>query len=206
MRGQVVSEVSPSRRDFSQSVAASKEEPQAIARLRAAGLTREQLVQLATACDEAEVGALAGSLLGDLSPADLSAIAAASTAPIVRVDPLIDANQIYHSRLHGADAVVLPAEVLDPATLARLVDVAASMHMAVIVECAGPGAVKAALRWPHTVIGFCDRAVAVSLSSQVPASRTVVLLEDAGAQDLREAMRGICDAVMVAAATARRGR
>jgi indole-3-glycerol phosphate synthase len=201
LRGQAVSEVTPSRRNFAQYVAGSKDEPQVIARLTRAGtaLTRDQLVDLAVACDDAEVAALAVALLGDLSPDDLAAISATSTAPILRLEPLVDVNQLYHSRLHGADAVVLPADALDRGELERLVDVAVSMHVGVIVECSSAAAVEAALRWPHTILGFREQATAAALARQAPATRTVVLLEDVGTRAAYDAARGNCDAVVIAA-------
>lgn len=200
LRGQAVSEVTPSRRNFAQYVAGSRDEPQVIARLTKARIprTREQLVELAVACDDAEVAALVVTLLGDLSSEDLAAISAASTAPILRDDPLVDVNQLYHSRLHGADAIVLPADALDQSELARLVDVAVSMHMSVVVECAGAAALEAALRWPYTILGFRNQGTAARLARLAPATRTIVLFEDVGTCTQYEAARGVCDGVVIA--------
>lgn len=201
LRGQAVSEVTPSRRNFAQYVAGSRDEPQVIARLTKARIprTREQLVELAVACDDDEVAALAVALLGDLLSEDLAAISAASTAPILRDDPLVDVNQLYHSRLHGADAIVLPADALGQGELARLVDIAVSMHMSVVVECAGAAAVEAALRWPYTILGFRDQRTATELARQAPATRTIVLLAVVGTREAYDAARGACDAVVIAA-------
>lgn len=199
LRGQGVSEVTPSRRSFSQYVAGSRDAPAVIARLtaRAPGWNRKQLLAHAQACDDAEVAALSLSLLDDLAADDLAAVAEAVTAPILREDPLLDANQLYHSRLHGTDAVVLPADVLDAAELSRLVDVAVSMHMSVVVECESRAAIEAALRWPYTLIGMRQLEAARELGHFAPATRTIVLLAEIATREEYQATRGCCDAVIV---------
>jgi indole-3-glycerol phosphate synthase len=198
LRGQSVSEVTPSRRDFSQYVAGSKDQPAVIARLtlKAAGWARAQLLTHARACDDAEVAAVSLSLFDDLTAEDLAATNSSVTAPILREDPLLDANQLYYSRLHGIDAVVLPADVLDAADLARLVDVAVSMHMGVIVECSARAAVETALRWPYTIIGVRRLDAAREFGRLVPATRTVVLLSTIASREEYDAARGLCDAVI----------
>lgn len=195
---QPVSRITPSRRDFSQYVAAGKDEPAIIARVSARGRdwSREQLITHAVACDDAEVAALSLSFF-DLVPEEIAAIADAVTAPILREDPLLDSNQLYHSRLHGADAIVLPAEHLDSAELTRLVDIAVSMHLAVVVECESGASLEAALRWPYTVIGATSLAAAEGFAKTAPPTRTVILLGAVTTPAEYEAARGICDAVTV---------
>jgi len=200
LRRQSVSEVTPSRRDFAQYVAGGREEPAVVARLSLAttSWSREQLLEHARACDDAEVAALSLSLLDDVGVEDLAAVIHDVTAPILREDPLLDANQLYYSRLHGADAVVLPAEVLAPDELGRMVDVAVSMHMSVVIECDSRAAVEAALRWPYTIIGARRRDAARELSGFAPANRTIVLLAEVSTPEEYRAARGCCDAVIVA--------
>ena len=199
LKGQPLSEVTPSRRDLSLYIAGRKEAPEIIARVTLGGgsSTRQRLVEYATACDEAEVAALSVSLLDDLTPEDLAGVSAASTAPVLREDALIDSNQLYHSRLHGIDAVVLPADTLSANDVGRLVDIAVSMHMSVIIECASEEAVGVALRWPYTMLGIRDLSAAGELGRRAPANRTMVLLAEVATREEYERARGICDAVVV---------
>jgi indole-3-glycerol phosphate synthase len=200
LRGQAVSEVTPSRRDFAQYVAAGKDEPAIIARLsRAAGVERGALVAQAVACDDAEVAAISLSLFDDLLAEDLAAASAAVTAPILREDPLLDANQVYHSRLHGVDAIVLPAAVLEVDELLRLVDVTVSTHMSVVIECTTAEHIVTALRWPYAIIGVTDLASQHHLAERLPATRTIVRLSSISTSQEYEAARGVCDAVIIGA-------
>jgi indole-3-glycerol phosphate synthase len=198
LRGQRLSEVTPSRRDFAQYVAAGRDAPAIVARIarQSTGSTREELTAAARAADDAEVAAISVSLFDDLTAADLATVSAAVGAPILRVDPLVHRDQLYHSRLHGSDAVVLPVEHLGPAELPALVDIAVSMHMSVVLECNDASAADTALRWPYTIIGLQDLHVARSVTRQIPLNRTIVLLSTIATRDEYEAARGLCDAVV----------
>ena len=54
--------------------------------------------------------------------------------PILRKDFIIDAWQVYESRVAGADAILLIAEALKPAELADLMIVAAELTLTVLLE------------------------------------------------------------------------
>jgi indole-3-glycerol phosphate synthase len=64
----------------------------------------------------------------------LARIRASVAIPLLRKDFLIDEYQVVEARLAGADAVLLIAEILDDATLARLLERARSLGMAALVE------------------------------------------------------------------------
>jgi len=199
LRGQPVSEVTPSRRDFGQYVTAGKDEPAVIARVTAkeTGWNRQRFLAYATASDDAEVAALSLSLFDDLLADDLGAISAGVAAPILREDPLVDSNQLYHSRVHGADAVVLPITALDPDELSRLVDVSVSMHLGIVIECANAEHLEVALRWPYTIVGVRNRDTAARFGKQLPPTRTIILLSAIRTPEEYEAARGLLDAVVV---------
>src|SRR5438105_10731213 len=93
--GQPVSEVTPSRRDFARYVATQKQELAVMARLTATPPRPvADLVAYARACDDAEVAALAVVTGADgLSADDMAAIAAATTAPILRDDLILEPGQ-----------------------------------------------------------------------------------------------------------------
>ena len=68
------------------------------------------------------------------SLADLESVRAAVDLPILRKDFILDRLQLLEARAAGADAVLLIAEVLDDAALARLLREAAELGLQALVE------------------------------------------------------------------------
>ncbi len=68
------------------------------------------------------------------SLADLESVRAAVNVPILRKDFILDRLQLLEARAAGADAVLLIAEVLDDAALARLLREAAELGLQALVE------------------------------------------------------------------------
>src|SRR3954449_586946 len=64
----------------------------------------------------------------------LARIRAAVAIPLLRKDFLVDEYQVVEARLAGADAILLIAEILDDATLGRLLDRAKQLGMSALVE------------------------------------------------------------------------
>ncbi|WP_422924232.1 indole-3-glycerol phosphate synthase TrpC [Singulisphaera sp. PoT] len=64
----------------------------------------------------------------------LARIRASVAIPLLRKDFIIDEYQVVEARLAGADAILLIAEILDDATMARLLARARSLGMAALVE------------------------------------------------------------------------
>jgi indole-3-glycerol phosphate synthase len=205
---QPLSEVTPSRRDFAQYVATQRNELAVIARLAhdPTGTGRPAVIEHARACDDIEVAALAVvTEPGGLSTDDMAAIAAAVTAPVLRDALTIDSSQLYHARLHGADAAVFPAGALDEAALLDLVTVASSLHMAAVVEVLTMDDLRKALAPAHAIIGLrCARADGSldlegtrHLAQHVPPRCTVIALPEAPTVAEYRAVHGVCDAVVV---------
>lgn len=65
---------------------------------------------------------------------DLTAIAAASTKPVLRKDFILDPYQIYAARAAGADAVLLMANVLSAAQMTELYGVVLQLGMEALFE------------------------------------------------------------------------
>ena len=206
-------EITPSRRDFTQFVATQKREIALVPRLQrvdpATGRAwpTADLVGFAQLCDDAETAAIAvrtAAVFGT-SIADLDAVAATVTAPLLRDDLCLDERHVYHARLHGADAVVLPAGELDPAALRTLAALAASMHMTSVIEVAADAALAAALALPTVCIGLAvtdaagqaDLVQVRRLAGQIPRHRIVLLLAEVGELDALGALTGLLDAAVV---------
>jgi indole-3-glycerol phosphate synthase len=77
--------------------------------------------------------------------------------PVLRKDFMIDAWQIYESRVMGADAILLIAACLDDAQMADLEAIARSLDMAVLVEVHDRPELERALRLKTPLIGINNR-------------------------------------------------
>ncbi len=183
-----VSELTPSRRDFSQYVATQRRGLAVIAKLPPGD--EAELIARAMAWDDAEVAALA---LDDLSVG--RTVAASVTAPLFWDLPLLEANQVYYARLHQADAVLLPAAHLGADATQDLLALAGSMHMAAVVEVAQASDLTAVPARPQVAVGI--RLSQRHIAPLVPRGQTVVWLDEIGALADCEALRGIVDAVVL---------
>ncbi|MBI4516069.1 MAG: hypothetical protein HY699_09680 [Deltaproteobacteria bacterium] len=207
LHDQSLSELSPSVRDFALYISTQRRELAVIARVQHSdpetgrSWPARDLVAYAAACDAAEVAALAVVTSAPRGSLELlAAVASRTQAPILRDDLTLDPLQIYDARLHGADAVVLPAADLDDATLAELVRAAGSLHLASVVEVQSSADLTRALALRQVLIGIsADPAVTRRLAQAVPAHRTVIALRDPGDLAAIRSLRGEVDAVVVAA-------
>lgn len=65
---------------------------------------------------------------------DLEVARAAARVPVLRKDFTIDRVQVFQAAAHGADAILLIAAILEVNELRHLRELAASLHMAALVE------------------------------------------------------------------------
>lgn len=80
-----------------------------------------------------------------------------TTIPILRKDFIIDAYQMYESKLHGADAILLIATVLSGETLIEFVDLAHELGLECLVETHTKEDIEKALKTNAEVIGINAR-------------------------------------------------
>ncbi|MFI5395259.1 MAG: hypothetical protein ACHQ9S_06965 [Candidatus Binatia bacterium] len=209
---QSASEVTPSRHDFSLYVSTQKQQLAVIARLGSTEVLPGQrwgtaeLVAHARACDDAEVAALAVTGgVGGLSMDHLAAVAAATTAPVLRDDPIVHPSQLYEARLHGADAVLFALAELGANTLQELVGIARSLHMTTVLEVLSEAQIEDALDLPHVILGLrctdgngaLDVKRTRQLAQQLPRHRTLIVLPEIRAAEEYAALDGVCDAVVI---------
>jgi indole-3-glycerol phosphate synthase len=154
------------------------------------GVLRADFDAVALARAYAGAGAAAISVLTDEkhfqgSLADLEAIRAAlpDGPPLLRKDFLFDHYQLYEARVHGADAVLLIAAVLNSALLPQLVALASALGMDALVEVHDELELERALMASATLIGVNNRdlrtfdvdlATTERLRPHIPAGVTVV--------------------------------
>jgi indole-3-glycerol phosphate synthase len=206
-------EATPSRRDFTQFVATQKSGVALIPRLaRAApevcaawpGL---DIGTLARVWDQTEIGAIAVRTASfyDGRLEDLQVVAGCVTAPVLHDELCLHPKQVYQSRLAGADAVVLPAALLDRDDLETLLGIASSLHMAGVIEVCEEREIEVAAALPQACIGlscpseigFADLGRARALAEAVDRRRTVLLLSEVPSLDCLGALDGLIDAGVV---------
>jgi indole-3-glycerol phosphate synthase len=127
-----------------------------------AGLLLEKLDPVYLAKSYEEAGAAALSVLTDEKYfggklADLKAAKESTTIPVLRKDFIIDESQIYESRLHGADALLLIVRILSFEQLQEYLDLAQNLKMKCLVEVHSEEELEQALRVDAEIIGINNR-------------------------------------------------
>ena len=171
-------------------IAAGK--PAVIAEIKKAspskGVLRADFIPADIAQSYAEYGAACLSVLTDqqffLGQIDYLKQARASCGlPVLRKDFIVDAYQVYESRVMGADCILLIAACLDDAQMKAFEALAMSLDMAVLVEVHDELELTRALKLKTPLIGINNRNLktfdvsldtTLGLLSQVPEGRIVV--------------------------------
>jgi indole-3-glycerol phosphate synthase len=77
--------------------------------------------------------------------------------PVLRKDFIVDAYQVYESRVVGADCILLIAACLEGAQMAELEAIARSLDMAVLVEVHDRAELERALKLKTRLLGINNR-------------------------------------------------
>lgn len=81
----------------------------------------------------------------------------AVAVPMLRKDFTVDPYQLYEAKTMGANAVLLICALLDTATLAAYLELAASLGLAALVEAHDEGEICSALSAGATIVGVNNR-------------------------------------------------
>ncbi|MDY6051853.1 MAG: indole-3-glycerol phosphate synthase TrpC [Rothia sp. (in: high G+C Gram-positive bacteria)] len=85
--------------------------------------------------------------------ADLDAVRAAVSIPVLRKDFTVDEYQIWEARAHGADLILLIVAALDDATLRRFLDLTHQLGMNALVETHTPEEIERAIALGARIVG-----------------------------------------------------
>ena len=152
------------------------------------GVLREDFIPADIAQSYAEHGAASLSVLTDRQffqgePDFLKQARASCDLPVLRKDFLVDAYQVYESRVMGADCILLIAACLDDARMAELEAIARSLDMAVLVEVHDAAELQRALKLKTKLVGINNRNLrtfevsldaTLGMLADVPADRLLV--------------------------------
>jgi len=152
------------------------------------GLIRPDFHPEAIAISYAKAGASCLSVLTDIDffqGADhyLQQARAVCDLPVLRKDFIVDAWQVYESRLLGADCILLIVAALNDAQLTEFANIAQQLHMDVLLEVHDEAELERALKIPTSLLGINNRNLrtfevslnsTLSMQSNVPADRLLV--------------------------------
>jgi len=176
------------------------------------GPLRPDLDPVALARQYESGGCAAVSVLTDETnfaarPGDLPEVRGAVGVPVLRKDFVVADYQVWEARAMGADAVLLIVAALDPADLARLIDLAGQLGICPLVEVHTADEVRLALDAGARMIGINNRdlhsfrvdlEVTRRLRPLVPSGVLVVAESGISSAADAAAMRGLgVDAVLV---------
>jgi len=191
----------PPPRGFAAAIAArlAAAEPAVIAEIKKAspskGVLRADFQPEDIARSYAEAGATCLSILTDRaffqgSDEALRQARAACTLPVLRKDFIIDAYQVYESRVMGADCILLIVAALGDAVLRDLAQLAAWLELDVLVEVHDADELERALQLEFPLIGINNRDLrtfqtdletTLGLLESIPADRVVITESGIGA-------------------------
>lgn len=133
------------------------------------------------------------------SLADLDAVRAAVSIPVLRKDFMVTDYQIWEARAHGADIILLIVAALDDTDLARMLGLAGQLGMTALVEVHDEAETQRAVDVGATVIGVNARNLKTLEVHADTFSRLSPLIPAGVVKVAESGIRGSSDAAAYAA-------
>jgi indole-3-glycerol phosphate synthase len=157
------------------------------------GVLRQDFIPADIAQSYAEHGAACLSVLTDVQFFQggvdyLKQARASCQLPVLRKDFIVDAYQVYESRVMGADAILLIASCLDDGQMKEFEAIARSLDMGVLVEVHDATELQRALQLKTPLIGINNRNLK---TFEVSLDTTLTLMRDVPADRLLVTESGI---------------
>ena len=157
------------------------------------GVLRQDFIPADIAQSYAEHGAACLSVLTDKQFFQgnvdyLKQARASCQLPVLRKDFIVDAYQVYESRVMGADAILLIASCLDDGQMKEFEAIARSLDMGVLVEVHDATELQRALQLKTPLIGINNRNLK---TFEVSLDTTLTLMRDVPADRLLVTESGI---------------
>ncbi len=165
------------------------------------GEMRENIEIAPLARDYEKNGAAAISVLTDAKffggqDADVQVAKSAVTVPILRKEFIIDAYQIYESRMLGADAILLIASILERTQLSSFMSLAEELGLSCLVEVHTAEEIEDVLWTGAGIIGINNRNLntlqidgntSFRLRKMIPAG--IITVSESGIRTRRDMLR-----------------
>jgi indole-3-glycerol phosphate synthase len=163
-----------------------------------AGLIRSDFDAAAVAQAYESAGATCVSVLTDEKYfqgklADLDAVRAAVSLPVLRKDFVIDAYQLYEAKAHGADAALLIVAALGGYILERFLGLCATLSLDALVEVHDAAELQVALAAGARLVGInardlkdfkVDPALAEKMIARIP--KDILVVCESGVKNIQD--------------------
>ncbi len=137
---------------------------------------------------------------------DLEEASKLTNLPLLRKDFIIDEYQIYESRLHNADAILLIASILTNEEIKKFIETAGKYNMGCIVEVHTEEELSRALDCNAEIIGInnrdlntlkIDTGTTLRLAGKIPKNKITISESGISSRDYVEKIKTKVNAILV---------
>ncbi len=137
---------------------------------------------------------------------DLEEASKLTNLPLLRKDFIIDEYQIYESRYHNADAVLLIVSILADNKIKKFMEIARKYDMSCIVEVHTEQELKRALNYNAEIIGINNRnldtlkidiGTTLRLAEKIPKNKIIISESGISSRDYVEKIKNRVNAILV---------
>lgn len=140
---------------------------------------------------------------------DLEEASKLTNLPLLRKDFIIDEYQIYESRMHNADAILLIVSVLSDHQIKKFMEIAKKYNMGCIVEVHRGEELSRALNCNAGIIGINNRDLntleidtntTLRLADKIPKNKIIISESGISSRDYVEKIKNKVNAMLVGSA------